>query len=203
MKYQSFKSAINKPYFTSLDILLKKLTVYGYQLSLWQKKGYIGRLKRGVYFFADEKERVTVPDVSFLIYQPSYLSLEFALSHYGLIPEMVYSLTAVTTKTTRKFSNAFGHFSYRHILPKLFFGYVPVETPAGKYLIAEPEKAVLDYFYFNLAKLDSRQDIEELRINGAEFLRVVDREKMESYLEEFDNKKLSAKINLLFEICSH
>ena len=110
MKYQEFKKALDKPYFTTLDILLKKLNVYNYQLSSWQKKGYVNRLKKGMYFFVDEKEKITSREVSFLIYQPSYLSMESILSHYGLIPEMVYAQTGITTKTTRKFSNDFGNF---------------------------------------------------------------------------------------------
>ncbi|PIR73470.1 MAG: hypothetical protein COU40_01895 [Candidatus Moranbacteria bacterium CG10_big_fil_rev_8_21_14_0_10_35_21] len=201
MKYQEFKNIINKPYFTGLDIMLKKLNIYSSQLSLWKKKGYIGRLKKGMYFFADEKEKMIAEEVSFLIYQPSYLSMEFILSYYGLIPEMVYAKTAITTKTTRKFSNDFGNFTYHHILPKLFFGYIPTETAVGKYLVAEPEKAILDYFYFNLGKLNDRKDIEELRINCDEFRRLMDRKKMNVYLKEFNIKKLTDNINILFEIC--
>jgi len=201
MKYQEFKNIINKPYFTGLDIMLKKLNIYSSQLSLWKKKEYIGRLKKGMYFFADEKEKMIAEEVSFLIYQPSYLSMEFILSYYGLIPEMVYAKTAITTKTTRKFSNDFGNFTYHHILPKLFFGYIPTETAVGKYLVAEPEKAILDYFYFNLGKLNDRKDIEELRINCDEFRRLMDRKKMNVYLKEFNIKKLTDNINILFEIC--
>lgn len=201
MKYQEFKNAINKPFFTNLDILLRKLNVYNYQISLWKKRNYIDCLKRGVYFFTDEKEKMIAEEVSFLIYQPSYLSLEFMLSYYGLIPEMVYIKTAVTTKTTRRFSNNFGNFTYRHILPELFFGYIPIETPFGKYLIAEPEKALLDYFYFNSGKLNNQKDILELRINCAEFKKVIDRKKMDDYLKEFNIEKLTRSINMLFEIC--
>ena len=201
MKYQELKKALNKAYFTKLDILLQKLNVYDYQLSLWQKKGYINRLKKGIYFFIDEKENITAQEVSFLIYQPSYLSMESILSQYGLIPEMVYAQTGITTKTTRKFSNIFGNFTYRHIQPKLFFGYMPIETQFGKYLIAEPEKALLDYFYFNSGKIKNKKDIEELRINCDELRRIVDRKKIDSYLKEFDNQKLTRNINMLFEIC--
>jgi hypothetical protein len=127
--------------------------------------------------------------------------MESILSQYGLIPEMVYAQTGITTKTTRKFSNIFGNFTYRHIQPKLFFGYMPIETQFGKYLIAEPEKALLDYFYFNSGKIKNKKDIEELRINCDELRRIVDRKKIDSYLKEFDNQKLTRNINMLFEIC--
>ncbi|MEI6587713.1 MAG: hypothetical protein WCO05_02060 [Candidatus Moraniibacteriota bacterium] len=198
MKYQEFKKSINKPYFNNLDILFKKLNVYAYQLSLWRKKEYIGRLKKGMYFFIEEKEKMIPQEISFLLYQPSYLSLESALSYYGLIPELVYAQTGVTTKTTRKFSNDFGNFGYRHIQSKLFFGYVAVETKFGKYLMAEPEKALIDYFYFNSGKINDQKDVSELRINQDELKRIIDRKKLDFYLKEFDIEKLTRSINMLF-----
>lgn len=202
MKYQEFKIAIDKPYFSTLDVLLERLKIYNYQLSLWKKKGYIGHLKRGQYFFVDRENEINPREISFLLYEPSYISLEYALSHYGLIPEMVYAQTAMTTKTTRRFSNKFGEFIYRRIHPKLFFGYDPVELPNGKYLMADPEKSLIDYFYLNLGKLNDRKDIESLRINCHELDKIIDRKKLNAYLKEFDIKKLENSMDILFEICS-
>jgi predicted transcriptional regulator of viral defense system len=197
MKYQDFKKSINKPYFSRMDVLLYDLSVFDYQLSLWKKKGYIESVKRGLFVFSDEKEGLLPEEISFVLYEPSYLSLEFALGYYGIIPEMVFAKTAVTTKTTRKFSNGFGLFIYRHIQPKLFFGYVATETAFGKYLLAEPEKALLDYLYFNLGKIKSEQDVSELRINKEELVKVIDREKLETYLDEFGIQKLERIIRMI------
>lgn len=197
MKFQELKKAINKPYFSKIDILLKSLVVYPYQLSLWQKKGLIVALKRGLYCFADEKDKLPAEIVSALLYEPSYLSLESALSHYGFIPEMVFSQTAVTTKTTRNFFNAFGNFSYRHIKPDLFFGYDVVSFPYGKYLMAEPEKALLDYLYFNLGKLNDEKDIDELRLNYEELQKIIDVKKLRAYLQEFGIAKLERLTNII------
>lgn len=190
MKYQEFKKSINKPYFSRMDILLNNLNVFSYQLSLWRKRGYIESLKRGLDIFSDEKNKLSPEEVSFILYEPSYLSLEYALSYYGVIPEIVFVKTAVTTKTTRKFSNGFGSFSYRHIKPELFFGYIAKDTTVGKYLLAEPEKAFLDYLYFNLGKIDDENDISELRINKEELEKIIDHKKLESYLREFGIRKL-------------
>lgn len=201
MKYQEFKNAINKPYFSVLDISLEGLKIYSHQLSFWYKKGYIAPLKRGLYYFVDEKNKITAELVSGLIYEPSYLSMELVLGKYGIIPEMVYGKTAVTTKTTRKFSNDFGNFIYRHISPKFFFGYVPVDLPEGKYLIAQPEKALLDYFYFNLGKINNQKDIDELRINTDQLVRLINRKKLQTYLKEFGNKKLEKMITILLNQC--
>lgn len=199
MKYQDFKKTINKPYFSRMDILLNKIDVFGHQLSLWRKKGYLENVKRGLDVFSDEKSKLSPEEISFLIYQPSYLSLEYALSHYGIIPEMVFMKTSVTTKTTRKFSNGFGVFSYRHIQPKLFFGYVAQNTAFGKYLLAEPEKALLDYLYFNLGKINDGGDISELRINKEELKKMIDRKKLERYLDEFGIQKLERITHMIVE----
>jgi hypothetical protein len=197
MKYQEFKNALNKPYFRKLDILIHSLTVFDYQLSLWKKKGYIESVKRDLFVFSDEKEKLSSEEISSMLYEPSYLSLEFVLGYYGIIPEMVFAKTAVTTKTTRKFSNGFGLFVYRHIQPKLFFGYVAVDTAFGKYLLAEPEKALLDYLYFNLGKINNEQDVAELRINKEELLKIIDQKKLETYLGEFGTKKLERVIRMI------
>ena len=87
------------------------------------------------------------------------------MSGYGLIPEVVYASTSVTARTTRTFDNFFGRFVYRHIKKELFWGYLPVSTQAGQYLAAEPEKAVLDYLYLNLAGIRGQEDFDGIRLN--------------------------------------
>ena len=37
------------------------------------------------------------------LYTPSYISFEYAMARYGLIPESVYAITSATTRTTREF----------------------------------------------------------------------------------------------------
>jgi hypothetical protein len=201
MKYQELQKAFIKPIFSKSDLLFAGFTVYASQLFGWRKRGLLGVLKRGVYFFTDRKEAITRERVAGILYEPSYISLEFALSHYGFIPEAVFTVTSVTTRTTRKFSNEFGTFSFRHIHPKWFFGYVSIDIPGGRYLLAEPEKALLDYFYFNLGALKDEDDIRGLRINGDELRKTIDRVKLEQYLKEFGIEKLARLIYLLFEVC--
>lgn len=200
MKYQEFKNIINSPYFSVLDIHIKNLRVFNYQISYWQKQGYISKLKKGYYFFNDQVKDINPKEISFFIYQPSYISLETALSSYGLIPEMVYSHTAVTTKTNRKINNYFGNFSYRHLHPRLFFAYKSISLKNGKYLIAEPEKALLDFFYLNLGRINDENDIKEFRFNFQE-IKKIDKKKIKKYLREFRIKKLDKMINLLLKLC--
>lgn len=190
MKYNDLKKYIQGPVFSRQDLLLHGVTVYDYQLSLWVKKGYLLRLKNGVYVFAGEAERIKKEEVACLLYQPSYISLESALAHYGFIPEMVYAQVCVTAKINRTFDNDFGHFVYRHIKKTLFWGYETVATENGVYLLAEPEKALLDYLYLNLKAINSPADIAAIRLNKDQLREHVDEERFRKYLAAFGGKKL-------------
>lgn len=202
MKYQDLKRAMKTPYFSLMDLKQRNLKVYPYQFNLWMKKGLIGKLKRGSHFFIEEIMNIEREEVAFFIYNPGYISLEYALNFYGLIPEAVFAITSVTTLSNRHFKNQFGDFFYRHLKPELFFGYKSTGTRYGKYLIAEPEKAILDYFYLNLGKITNETDIEELRINPEIFNEIIDKKKLADYMEIFRIKKLNKIINLLLKLCS-
>jgi len=146
----------------------------------YAKKGFIKRLKRSIYALND----VSVPDIYLAnkLYEPSYVSLEFALSFHRVIPETVYEITSVSTKPTRQF-NALGKtFSYHRIKKEIFTGYSVYRQGNAGGLIADPEKAFVDLTYLRLRKkkqLLSRFD--KKRINQAKALR---------YAQLFNNGKL-------------
>jgi len=109
--------------------------------------GTIVRIKKGLYCFGEafRKEPLSREYLANLIYGPSYVSLEYALSHHGLIPERVETVTSVTTRRSRDFETPFGAFSYRMLNgPRYAVGAI-LET-AGKtsFLVASPEKALAD-----------------------------------------------------------
>lgn len=190
MKYNDLVAAIQSPIFSRNDLALAGHHIFDYQLSLWVKKGYLLRLKNGLYAFSREKEKLQGENIAFLLCQPSYLSLESALAWYGFIPEIVYAYTSVTARITRNFDNAFGRFIYRHVKSGLFWGYVEMKTDHGPYLMAEPEKALLDYFYLNLARLNNEEDFEHIRLNEEQMERTLDKDKLMKYLTAFGVKKL-------------
>lgn len=196
MKYIDFKNKINLSTFSSQDIRTLGFKVYPHQLTEWTEKGYLFKLKRGIFAFSDRREQLSPEYISFLVYQPSYISLEWALSYHGLIPEMVYTVTAVTSKTTRTFENEVGLFSYRHMKRDLFFGYERMETKEGIFLLAEPEKALLDYLYLNLPKINDENDLDAIRLNPFELKRL-DKKKLKNYAAVFQNKKIESLLKLI------
>ena len=81
-----------------------------------------------------------------LIYGPSYISLEYALQLYGLIPERVCTVMSVTTGRSRRFSTPVGDFSYRMVPMPAFASGMDLlpNTSGGMYMVAVPEKALTD-----------------------------------------------------------
>jgi len=195
MKYQDLTSLIKIPIFSKNDIVLAGGKIFDYQLTRWVKKGYLLKIKNGIYVFKRDYKKIRGEEIAAAIYQPSYLSLESALSAYGFIPEMVYAYVSVTGKINRTFDNDFGHFIYRHVKSELFWGYREVKTDTGRYLIAEPEKALLDYLYLNLSKINSESDFENLRFNEDQLRETLNREKFVKYLQAFQIKKLKRWAN--------
>mgnify|MGYP001563766932 CR=1 FL=1 len=78
--------------------------------------------------------------------------METALSYYGLIPESIYSINSITTKTTREFEAGDHLYSYRTIKRQAFGEYRSVKIGDEQILIAEREKALADYLYFVFLK---------------------------------------------------
>jgi len=114
-------------------------------------KGIILRVKKGLYVFGDGARHTpySTEVLANLIYGPSYISLDYALQHYGLIPERVEGVTSVTTGRSRKFSTPVGLFIYRMIPLRAFqVGMDRIEIGDGRaFLMATPEKALADKIY--------------------------------------------------------
>jgi hypothetical protein len=119
------------------------------QVYRWKRSGRLLELRRGLYALAEPYRRASLhgPAVAEAMYRPSYLSLEWALGWYGLIPEKVVTYTSVSTRETRTFHNALGAFTYRTIKPELFFGHETRRIMDAEVRIAEPAKALVDYWY--------------------------------------------------------
>ena len=179
--------------FTLSDIRKIEPDFHRARLSEWQDKGYIKKLRRGYYIFADE---TLSEKVLFLIanqlYEPSYVSLEMAFSRYNLIPEAVYSVTSVTSKKTMQFETPITTFVYRSVKPELMFGYRLEGVGKQKYKLAEVEKAVLDYLYLN-SSINNESAFAGLRFNSEAFLRTVNLETFTQYARAFGNKSLEKR----------
>jgi len=168
---------------------------YRRRLNEWQDKGYIKKVVREYYIFSDLKlSEEILFKIANRIYLPSYISLESALSYYHLIPESVYGITSISTRKTYHFVTSIGEFIYRSLKPSLFFGYDLMKFQEKYLKMACIEKALLDYFYLH-SDIETEQDFESLRINKEMFFEKMNEEKLMNFLEKFNQKKLTGRIN--------
>jgi hypothetical protein len=118
------------------------------KVSELERKGLIIRVKRDLYVVSPRvhNQEISSELVANHLYGPSYISLETALSYYGLIPERVYSVRSVCTKLYKKYETPFGHFEYIKMPEKYFPIGIHQEIINNSYsfLIATPEKALCD-----------------------------------------------------------
>ncbi len=198
MKYIEFKRLVTVPIFTSQDLKNLGASYTPSQLTGWLKLGYLTKLRGGLYTYTDSLDTLPTQVIANLLHSPSYLSLNYALSHYGVIPEAVYTFTSITSKSTRTYDLPLGHFTYRHLPPKLFFGYTQISSTTSSYLLAEPEKALLDYFYLT-PRVKNSKDIFELRLN----LENINWPKLKKYLTIFKHARLNYLINILEDSYAH
>lgn len=184
----------------SLENIYKSFPDFSYkQISRWQKDGFLIKIKQGFYTFADQKiDDYFLFLIANKIYEPSYISLEKALKYYGLIPEEIFQITSVSTKKTNTFNNPIGSFSYRHIKESLFWGYHFISNSNQKVLIADAEKAILDYIYLH-SELKTENDFKELRINNNSFNENINLDKLNKYLSKFKNKKLNKRLEVFLK----
>jgi len=112
------------------------------------RSGEIIRVKKGLYVSGTrpgEVSKINPMVLSGLIYGPSYVSLEAALSYHGLIPERVEEITCMTSKRAKRFRTPQGRFRYTPISENAYPVGVGLESgDGGTWFLAEPEKALCD-----------------------------------------------------------
>ena len=171
----------------------------------WQLKNYIIKLRNGWYCLPEFlRENYSSWIIANRVHEPSYLSLESALSFHGIIPEGVYMTTSLTTNRTIRLSMAGSSYSYSSIRNDLFFGYELIETAYHhrKIRMAEPVKALIDFFYLH-PEYNTEQEILQLRLNGPALSEVILVEKLRLYLSRYQNLKLEKRISTMLNIYDH
>ena len=142
------------------------------QLSRWVTSGYLVQLRRGLYALAPPY-RKTEPHpflVANRLVRGSYVSLQSALAHHGLIPEHVPVITSVTTGRPQHRENASGSFEYHHCPAERLTGYGVLRLGGGQEaLVATAAKALADLIHL-VPGADSRAYLSELRLTNLEKL---------------------------------
>ena len=165
-----------------------------YFLETQVESGLFLRLKKGLY--ALKTDLPSEEEIANGLYKPSYLSFEYGLAYYHMIPEMPHTVTSATTKPTRLFSVSNMSFSYRSIKKQAFTGYSLFKLENKSFLIADKEKVLMDYLYFIALQKISGRDRLLLSLKNKAYCRTqgLNKEKIKNYLALFRNKKLKVLV---------
>lgn len=139
------------------------------------KNGVLIKLKKGMY---EDDTKIDHSELyaNYLI-SPSYISFQYMLAYYGLIPEAVYSITSATTLKKKKTEIVLSNnirYSYQDIPKSAFnFGLTTTDSNGDKILVATVEKALTDliYLYTDIVSIKDIKELlfEDLRIDEIEF----------------------------------
>ena len=140
------------------------------------KAGELVSVARGLY---ETDKSIPGYYLAPIIYGPSYLSFEFALAYYSLIPEAAYNFTSATfeKKKAKQYDTPYGTFTYRDVPSEAYPAGIILHTESGYgFQIASAEKAICDVLYIvpplkNRSELE-RMLFEDLRIDESDFFRL-------------------------------
>lgn len=172
------------------------------------QSGELIRLKNGFYLIADKIQQddgrvVPYEQVANLLYGPSYVSLEWALSFYGMIPERVFAVTSMTLGRAKEYSTPVGEFLYYPLNTKAYSVGVEQKRSSaseGGFLMAGPEKSLADLVFKrckNLSKEELKVDLLESKRIDRECFHKLDKQLMEEIAQAYSSKSVSYLVDLV------
>lgn len=159
--------------FSKLFNIDNRQTLYK-KIARLEKAQIIQKLIKGKYLFLFQPANDYT--LANFLYQPSYISLESALSFYGIITGFPYQITSVSVKPTKSIEIGEKEFRYSQIESSLFWGYEKQDD----FLLADKEKALLDYIYFGIKGLRNLS-FDEMAFSG------INKNKLASYAKKINN----------------
>lgn len=171
--------------FTTED--LKKLLNIAKENTLYKRierlinQGILLSITKGKYRYAYKEANDF--EIANFIHNPSYLSFESALNFYGILIQTPYQMLSATTARSKRVEVNNKEYRYIHLSPELYFGY----RKEKNFLIAYPEKAIIDQIYLAIKGLGTidKKDLDLSKIS---------RKRMTAFTKRIKNKLLKKKI---------
>lgn len=146
---------LERPVFTTYEMSALSgcsLSCATQALNLLQKKGLVFKVYRGIWVEAGSKNLSPYIVIPFLFPRHhAYVSFISALHLYGIIEQIPQVITVASTVHTKVIQTKIGTFSIHQITPSFFKGF-DWYRGSGNFLIAEPEKALVDSLYLSARK---------------------------------------------------
>ncbi len=211
--YQSIIYPLNVPF--NYGYLIHLLTTDGYKyprnkIASDIEKGYILKLRKGLYCASPKiGGNVRTPIIANVLYSPSYISFQYALAHWSLIPEQSKIITSATPNRSKLCQTPLGDFVYQHINQNAFpYGLINKKIEGSGYWIASPEKAIADSIsqIKFITKVNDIPEVlfDELRIDETSFFGL-GKQQLIDYANLYrspSNKVFSRYIQKLNDFCN-
>lgn len=172
------------------------------------KNNELIRLKNGLYLITDKikQDNTTIipfEQVANFLYGPSYVSMQWALSFYGMIPERVHTVTSMTLGRNKEYHTPVGDFSYQTLPSKSYSIGITQKKCSdflGEFLIASPEKALADMVFKtckNLQKDQLKVELIESKRMDRESFRNLNKQLLEEIADSYQSKSIHYLIDLI------
>jgi predicted transcriptional regulator of viral defense system len=187
----------------NLKPLLRDYTNPDDFISRMVKSGELIRLKNGFFLITEKIEESSIPyeQIANLLYGPSYLSFEWALSFYKMIPEGVYVTTSSSSIRSKIINTPVGTFDYVYLNHNRYaIGIDQKENSTGRFLIATPEKALADLIHLKSNKLEGNDllmDLIEARRIDEDQLKNMNKKHLQNIADNYRSKAVTNLINVL------
>ncbi|MDF2577396.1 MAG: hypothetical protein K0S74_880 [Chlamydiales bacterium] len=195
--------------YSTLMVLLKDYKKPRDKLTLLMQNKDLIRIKKGLYVVGDfyRKQPISKEVLANLIYGPSYISLEYALSYWGLIPEKVETITCVTPQKNKDYQTQLGCFSYQYLQLEKYQVGITRETlgdDTSAFFIANREKALSDYLYVHRVSFENWEQllgylIESMRIELSD-LKNLSIQELELIQSSYKNKTVAQLYQLILNL---
>ncbi len=173
------------------------------RISRMVKRGDLVRLKNGFFAIPRQDGEYPYEQIANMLYGPSYVSLEWALSFYGFIPERVTLVTSVTVGSRKNYQTPIGGFTYRHLSQARYsIGIDRKEVPGqlGGFLMATPEKALVDWVHFSCKGMSQKEllvDLLQAKRIEEESLQSLDLERIDAISHQYKSEVISKLARVL------
>jgi predicted transcriptional regulator of viral defense system len=150
-----FIKQIRRPVFTTYEISAlsgKSASATTQALNYLEREGILVKIYRGIWAEAGHERLTPFVVIPYLFPRHrAYVSFVSALHMHGMIEQIPQVITVASTAHTRTIKTRIGTYSVHQLAPSFFAGFHWYKKE-GHFLIAEPEKALIDSLYLSAHK---------------------------------------------------
>ena len=139
-----------------------------------------------------------------MLYGPSYVSLEWALSFYGMIPERVYTVTSMSLGRNKEYQTPIGDFAYYNLSSEKYAVGITqkkASNSVGYFFMASPEKALADLVFKSCKNLDKNklkaELLESKRMDSESLFQKLDKNLLVEIAKSYRSKSVNTLIDVL------